>query len=606
MRARPAIRRALPSLLGLTALASIAHAADGGVDGGAPLLPPSVGPEAAVSPPTYGSADVSYYDSGACGPDRCLLIWNGYVNPYAMIVDSDGNPVRRSALVLDGFAGIQSAVFIGGDFVAATSAGGDVTLARLAPDGSPVATNTVTVGAAVTDLNVAWNGTHLLVAYRDAVGADYGTFTIRFDANLAPLETPRLLETHAGSFAPLRVVGAGSEFAIVTGGTQARAWAITDAGQTRVGPVTLPMELSFGINQAVSANGTVVLLSSQGNLFRLGADLQVSASNPSGTLNGATLAWNGTSLLVAASDSTNGITTMRFGLNLGAQDPSYTRSGLAGAPMVFGRGGEFMLFGWRMGYSQDDYGINAMALNSGGRPRFTAGTLASIQALRQYNPLVVAQASGFEVVAGQGQFQMAILPVGTDGRPVAGRPAAGLPTYTIPRPITLGAGPNGGILFSGSAIEARIMEVRFDALGQSLDAYPTEFTTVSTQTRGSLVWNGASYLWLFGDTTRTVTADGTVSTMPKRLYDPSGVLQSTADGIGTTTLVAGADTYQASGGTGLQLRVIRLDQTGTAIDAVPADVGPLYTTLGTGIALAHDPAHYMVAWTRARLRRTAP
>ena len=75
-----------------------------------------------------GSADVSVFISGACGSDRCLVVWDGYSYTYAMMIDSDGNPLRRSSLALDGFAGQQSAAFIGGDFVVATSSGGDVTL----------------------------------------------------------------------------------------------------------------------------------------------------------------------------------------------------------------------------------------------------------------------------------------------------------------------------------------------------------------------------------------------------------------------------------------------------------------------------------------------
>jgi MYXO-CTERM domain-containing protein len=498
--------------------------------------------------------------------------------------------LRQAAALLDGAAGIQSAAFMSGDFVALTGSGGDITLTRLGPDGTVAATNTVTLGGAPSDLSVAWNGTHLLVAYHDTVGTGYGTYTVRFDTNLAPVETPRLLETHPQGFVPLEMVAAGSEFVLVAGGTQVQAWAITDAGQPRTGPVTMPTEIAASF-QMVSANGTVVLLSGQGNLLRLGTDLTVAATAPSGTGSGGTLGWNGTSLLVAAAGSTK-----RFNLSLGAVDQVWSGTALTGTSLVFGCGTGFMLFGWSTGYTPDDYGIRAMALNSGGRARFTNPTLVSVVAAKQYNPMVVAQSSGFVVAAGQGQFEMAILPLGPDGRPVAGRAAAGLVTYSLPRPIGLGAGPNGGITFSGASLDPRIMEARFDALGQSLDTYPTEYATSATQTRGSLVWNGASYLWVRGDSTLTVAADGTAAANPTSIYSQASIALSAADAIGTTTLVAFEDAFQPSGGSGLRARVIRLDQTGTAIDAAPTDVGPLYTAASSGMAVAHDAVHYLVAW----------
>jgi hypothetical protein len=589
------VRLALAVAGGAILSAPIAHAADAGADAGAPVLPPSVGPEAPVSAPAYGSADVSYYVSGACGPDHCLVVWSGYDYAYAMPVDADGNPLRQAALILDGEVGEQSAAFIGGDFVAATGSGGDLTLLRLAPDGSTVATNTVTLGTALTEVNVAWNGTHLLVAYRDTVGTGTGTYTVRFDTTLAPVETPRLLETDASGVQPLNMVANGSEFVIIGGGTTAQAWAITDAGQPRVGPVAMPTELSLNF-QLVSANGTVVILSRVGNLIRLGTDLQVAATASAGSSGG--LAWNGTSLLVAAgggSTSSGGISTKRFNLSLAATDQVFSTTALTGSPVAFGCGSAFMLFGWSSGYTPDDYGIRSMALNSGGRARFTNPTLISVVAMKQYNPMVVAQASGFVVAAGQGQFQMAILPLGPDGRQVAGRLAAGLVTYSLPRPIGLGAGPNGGITFSGASLDPRIMEARFDAQGQSLDTYPTEYATSVTGTPGSLVWNGASYLWARADTTTAVAADGTVSAS-QSIYNPASISLSAADAIGTTTLVAFQDGFQPGGASGLQLRVIRVDQSGTAIDTAPADVGPLYTAGSSGIAVAHDAAHYLVAW----------
>jgi hypothetical protein len=595
MRSRPALAVALTTLLS----GAFARAADAGADAGAPVSPPSVGPEAPVSSPTYGSADIDYLVSGACGTDRCLLVWSGYAYSYAMPVDADGNPLRKAALILGGAVGQQSTAFIGGDFVVVTNSGGDVTLMRLGPDGAPVATNTVTLGAAfVSDVSVAWNGTHLLVAYRDGAGTGYSTYAVRFDTNLAPVDTPHLLETQAQGFAPLQAVAAGSDFVVVGGGTSAQAWAITDAGQVRAGPVAMPAELASGYH-LVSANGAVIVLSASGNLMRLGTDLQVAATAPSGTGTGAALAWNGTSLLVAAGSNSGtgaGVSTRRFNLSLAASDQVFSSTPLMGAPLAFGCGSAFMLFGWSTGYTPDDYGVRSMALNSGGRARFTAATLVSVVALKQYNPMVAAQSSGFVVAAGQGQFQMAILPLGTDGRQVAGRAAAGLATYSLPRPIGLGAGPNGGVTFSGATLDPRIMEARFDALGQSLDAYPTEYATSATGMPGSLVWNGASYLWVRADTTTSVAADGTLSTSPKSIYNPASIYLSAGDAIGTSTLVAFEDGFQPGGASGLQLRVIRLDQSGSAIDAAPADVGPLSTAASSGIAVAHDAGHYLVAW----------
>jgi len=591
VKARRAV--ALAIVCGAALPASVARAADAGADGGALLLPPSVGPEAPVSSPAYGSADVSFYVSGACGTDHCLVVWNGYGYAYAMPVDADGNPLRQAALLLDGSAGEQSAAFIGGDFVAATSSGGDVTLVRLAPDGSTVATNTVTLGTALSDVNVAWNGTHLLVAYRDYAGTSSSTYTVRFDTNLAPLEAPRLLETDTTGEQAMNLVANGTEFVVFGGGSVPEAWAITDAGQPRVGPVAMPGGLSLSF-QVVSASGTVVLLSGQGSLIRLGSDLQVAAT--ASGVGGQALAWNGTSLLVAAGGSGGNVSTMRYDLSLAAVDTVSSSTALTGAPVAVGIGSAFMLFGWSTGYTPDDYGIRSLALNSGGRARFTTATLISVVAMKQYNPMVVAQPSGFVVAAGQGRFQMAILPLGTDGRLVAGRAAAGLVTYSLPRPIGLGAGPSGGITFSGATLDPRIMEARFDSLGQSLDSYPTEYATAQTSTAGSLVWNGASYLWARADSTTAVAADGTLSTSPKSIYSPADILLSAADAIGTTTLVAFEDGFQSGGASGLQLRVIRLDQTGTAIDSAPASVGPLYTASSSGIAVAHDAAHYLVAW----------
>ncbi|HEY7374186.1 MAG TPA: hypothetical protein VIF57_18635, partial [Polyangia bacterium] len=288
------------ALLALLASASIARAADGGVDGGAPLSPPAVGAAAPVSPPVYGSADVSVFVSGACGSDRCLAIWNGYNYPYAMMIDSDGSPLRRAALALDGLAWQQAVAFVGGDFVVATSSGSDITLVRVAPDGSAAATNTVTLGTAITGVAVAWNGTHLLVAYQDPVGSDNATYTVRFDANtLSSLEAPRQLAMHSGA---CYVVANGSEFVVFAGQSPLQAWAMADSGQPRAGPVSMPTELSVSL-QGVSANGTVVLLSGQGNLFRLASDLSVSASNYAGSGSSGGLGWNGTSLLVAQGGS---------------------------------------------------------------------------------------------------------------------------------------------------------------------------------------------------------------------------------------------------------------------------------------------------------------
>jgi hypothetical protein len=595
---RFAVLRALPSLLGLMAVASIAQAADAGADGGAVLLAPSVGPEAPVSSTGYGSAYVILSPSTACGPDRCLVVWSSYDYSYAMMIDADGNPLRRAALFIDGYTGVQSAVYIGGDYVAVTRSPGEITLVRMSPDGERVASSTLALTSYGGDLVAAWNGTHLMLAYHDRVGAGFGTFTMRLDANLTPVETPRLLDTQAASFGAPRIVAAGSEFVLFGGETSPEGWVMGDDGQPRIGPIAMPAELASGYD-VVSANGTVVVLTATpGRLLRLGSDLQVAAS--AATTAGGLLAWNGTSLLVVQGTSA-GVQTRRFDLTFAAVDAGWTSVPTKGYAQVAGRGAEFMLFDSRNGSTPDSYGVYALPLNSGGRPRLTAATLLSVVAMPQYNPMVAALPSGFVVVAGQGAFQMAMMPLGPDGREDAARPASGLVTYFTPQPIAVGAGPNGGLTFSAALTDSRILEARFDALGEPLDMYPTAVFAPTVNIRGSVVWNGASYLWLFGDITTAVAADGTPAQTSKRFADPAAIGVSAADAMGTATLIAYADGLQPSGAQGVQVRAIRLDQTGTPIDAAPADVGSLFSTLGTGIALAHDGTRYLAVWDACTL-----
>src|SRR5262245_40593352 len=110
-------RRGFAIALGAAALA-LAPAPAIGQDGGAPVQQPVVGPEVNVSSSGYGTTPIITGSSATCGDRRCMVTWNAYDNGYAMPVDSEGQPVRQAALMLDGYVGDRrSSVFLGDDFV---------------------------------------------------------------------------------------------------------------------------------------------------------------------------------------------------------------------------------------------------------------------------------------------------------------------------------------------------------------------------------------------------------------------------------------------------------------------------------------------------------
>ena len=571
-------------------------------DGGAPVLPPVVGPEVNVSSSGYGSTAVTYSWNATCGDTRCLLTWDSYSGSYAMPVDSEGQPVRRAALLLDGFVGQRPSAFLGNDFVVGTYLGGDLGLVRLSPDGVPTATVKLTLTSSyVGDAALAWNGSRLLVLYREQVtSTTANNYTLVLDANLAVIAGPTLFVPGPSGDVPTEVlVGSGGQFVLLS---NTQAWAMDGAGQIVLGPVALPMEAQFGFD-AVSAGGAPVLLTRvpTARLIRLGADLRTAATGSPllmGLLTSATLAWNGTNILVVESDSYN-MNLRRFNLDLGAVDPTATTiaTPLSSYGFAGGRGSEFVLFVSETRYTASEYGIYAWPLNAGGRPRTTTGTLVSVAALQHSYPFLVAQPAGYLAVAAQGENEVAVMPLGADGQPVASRPPTELLTTRTPTPVAVGTSPAGGMAVVGQLNDTRGLTIRFDGLGQVIDNPPL-VAGPNPQYRGGMVWNGTSYLLLAGNVTATVGADGSIGTLFNYFF-PAGPGFTGVDAIGTTPLCAFLN-YRSDLNR-FELAAMRFDQAGMPIDAQPISVAPAGPAAGAGVSLAHDGTRYLAAMDSAVL-----
>jgi hypothetical protein len=576
-----------------------ARAADAGADGAGIAGPPPTPvawPETPVSAPTYGTTVVSADPSVVCGATRCLAAWSAGDRSYAIAVDGDGKPVSAAAMRLEGDVGRRSVAFVGGaasdEFVVAFHTGGTLALVRLAASGGLAAAKTTTVGTTIWDSQLVWNGTHLFVVFRDVTASgDVETRLARFGADLALVGTPTLIDKPVSYLVPLSAFPSGAEVAVLSG---AQGWSFRDDGSSSVGPVALPDGLDGG--SAVSVNGAAVLLS-RGKLYQLGADLQVTrmADTYVATTGGydAQLAWNGTDLLVAQSDSSldGHISTARFSPTFAPIDGATLPSG-PGQPVVAARGGEFLLFPFRQdGYTPQTYGFFSLPLNAGGRARATTETLVSVTAEDQLFPLVVAQPAGYLVLAEQGQFSLGVLPLGLDGRPTASRPASAISGHRITWPTAIGVGADGGGLgFAGAAFDDRILRFRFDAAGRVLDGVPPELAANVTRTHGALVWTGPSALFLLGDRVAVAGADGSLG--PSQTFETaSGVNSSTADSMGGTALAA----WIARDGD-YQPRVARLDATGARLDATAPSFGETFNYPSTGLAVAHDGTGYLVAW----------
>lgn len=595
LRSRVAWSWAALAALALVVLSSAAYGGDGGA-----VATPTVGPEFAVSSLRYGSTSLLSSPSGSCGPDRCLAVWNTLDYGSAIVIDGDGKPIPLASLILDGNVGRQSAAFIGSDFVAASFSGTKLTLLRVSPDGLAGATQTVNASATIYDLAVAWNGSRLLVAFRDGTTTSDTLRVLPFDSTLKSIGTPITLATESNPFAPLAVVVSGTDFVVLAAG---RGWKVAQDGQPSLGPVTLPPELTYGM-VAVSAAGVPIVLGTSNplKLFRLGADLQPTASITPYLYDSSspTLGWNGTHLLLLQSGiGAFGSTAYarRYNPDLTVVDTTLINVPTANTtlPLVFGRGSEFMFLAWKgEGYSPASYGIYSQPLNSGGRARSTTESLISVAALQQRFPIVAAQPSGFVAVAREGVFGVGVMPLGVNGRPTAGRPAAAVVTERYPVPSAVGISPTGGMTIVGGFSDTRTAVVRFDGNGALIDTVPLVLGR-SILTPSSLVWNGTSYLWVSVDGVTVAGTDGSFGAL-LGIYYPASPWLIAADAIGSTTLTVWVDGYQPAGQSGLSVRAIRLEQAGTAIDAAPYDVGESFPHQGTGLSLAHDGTRYLAAW----------
>jgi hypothetical protein len=395
------------------------------------------------------------------------------------------------------------------------------------------------------------------------------------------------------------VVRSGNELVFMT---QTQAWTLAADGHPRLGPATLPVDGPNGYGVwAVSANGTPVVYSigTAGKLFTLGPNLEVVASINTSVLGsnalGTTLAWNGTNILLAQPDpSTTAIRTRRYTVDpLAGLDTASVPVAEDSVPLVVGRGGEFMLISYRSeGYTPPQYGIYTLPLNAGGRARATTEHLISITAYVQQQPLVTALPSGFVVTASEGPFYAGLMPLGTDGRPVAGRPAsAGLAVDKGQRPYSIGAGTMGGTAVVGGNY-GRVFGLRFDAQGAPLDPLPTQIMIPSWVRRGGIAWNGTRFIWACGGWEQIVGADGAFA-QPTYLAMYIQPVTSVARAIGSTTLVAWLDTYIPAGGSGEQLKTLRLDAAGAPLDTTPNLIGNGFASQGSGLALVDDGTRYL-------------
>jgi hypothetical protein len=560
-----------------------------------------VGPEITTADPGYGLSILQSGFSSACGPDRCVAVWQGLDGAYAMVTDADGVPVRKTALEIDGMISWQSAVYAGdgvtgGDLIVGAIDGGDIHLVRLASDGTAAASATLAISAVgVREFGLGWNGSELLIVYGEAGTEAMSALPV--NVNLAMLGPPAAIATPTDY--NRAVVRSGNDLVFLT---QTQAWTLAADGHPRLGPATLPSDGNpYGV-WAVSANGTPVVYSvgQQAKLFTLGPNLEIVASlttSASGLTFSSAVAWNGTNILLVQPDPSNpGVHTRRYTVDpLAAVDTAATVTAAAGGyPVLAGRGSEFMLMTYRQGFTASDSGIYSLPLNAGGRARATSERLISITAYAQQQPLVAALPSGFVVAAAEGTFFAGLMPLGTDGHPVAGHPAtAGMPVDKSQRPYSIGAGPTGGTAVIGGGDNGLVYGIRFDAQGAPLDPLPTPITIPGWVRRDGIAWNGTSFIWACGGWEQIVGADGRFG--QKMFLAPYiNPVASVARAIGATTLVAWLDMYIPAGGSGLQLKTIRVDATGAPLDTTPNLIGNAFPSQGTGLALDDDGTRYLV------------
>lgn len=581
---------------------------DGGTDGPAAQLPPIVGPENAASALAYGPMSLDDNPSAACGTDRCLVAWNGVQGAWAMMVDASGKPLRAAAVLFSGTAGQQAVAYTGTTFVMATSSGGDVTLVEIGADGTPGTSVTLALGTSIFDSALAWNGSRLMLLYRDidaSTGIDVLS-SVPLAADLTAAGPSVMLASETAVTSALGVVAVGSAFVVMA---SQQLWSLGSDGRPTVGPVASPAG-STTSNLALVAAGSVPMVLGSGSLYALGANLKTTASASVGVSAGpyrTGIGWNGSELLLASGTPDEFATAVAFArctTGLALLDNPDKLAPILGQvyPLVVGVGGKFLIIAWKAyeGYTAGIYGVTTFPIGADGSLGATAETLISLQALEQRGPLLVAQPAGFVAGVEQGLFEMGVLPLGPDGKPVAGNAAADVVTYGLPLPDAIGVGPNGGVLVSGSIDDPRIVNVRFDGSGHTLDTTPHEVDASLTAMRGSATWNGSQFFWLFGSEITPIGTDGTFGT-PFGYGGPYAEV-SRADVLGTTTVVAWLDEVAGSPANTVQLRTIPLDATGSPLATTPANVGAQFPQVDPipftdhGLAIAHDPAGFLVAW----------
>ena len=420
-------------------------AKDAGSDGPAALPAPVIGAEHAASALAYGTTVMSGNPSAACGTDRCLVAWNGYPSANAMMVDASGKPLRAASLIVDGAAGQHAVAYLGGSFVMATWSGGDVTLLEIGPDGAPGTSVTLALGTSLYDTSLAWNGSRLMLVYRDNAGSSTTDtlYSVPLAADLSAAGPSVMIATEALSQSTLGFVAAGSAFVLMT---SQQIWSLGDDGHPTVGPVAAPTGLEANFFTLVAAGSVPVILGSQ-SLIALGSNLQAQSTKAVGISAGAWstgLGWNGTELLLATStENSDTVGYQRYSASLSPIDAVEKGAPMAGSvyPLVVGVGGKFLIIAYKgYGYTPPTYGMTTFPVGADGSPGATAETLISLEALEQRYPLLVAQPSGYVVGVQEGLFQMGVLPLGPDGKPAAGVAAADVVTYERPTPDAIGVG----------------------------------------------------------------------------------------------------------------------------------------------------------------------
>ena len=126
--------------------------------------------------------------------------------------------------------------------------------------------------------------------------------------------------------------------------------------------------------------------------------------------------------------------------------------------------------------------------------------------------------------------------------------------------------------------------IRFDAQGAVIDPLPAQLMQPAVPDRGGIAWNGTNFFWFIDSLLRIVGTNG-VFGQPIYFAGYIRPLQMVARSIGGTTLVAWLDTYVPAGVVGVQLKAMRLDGAGVALDAEPINIGSTFPTPGTGLAL---------------------